>query len=125
MEMKDRPRVLMGQTEEKSTGCGSVFITLNVDGQGNLVEVFLTMGKAGGCASATTQAIGRLLSISLRNGVPPELLMKQLAGISCHSQSGFGTEKIQSCADAVAQVIRAFLDAKKKAEEKGDIPIAA
>ena len=102
-----------------------LFVTLNVDGQGNLTEIFLTMGKAGGCASATTQAIGRLLSISLRNGVKPELLMKQLAGISCHSQSGFGSEKLQSCADAVAQSIRAFLDAKKKAAENGDIPIAA
>jgi ribonucleoside-diphosphate reductase alpha chain len=38
-------------------------------------------------------------------------VVKQLQGISCHSPSGFGENKVLSCADAVAKAIQAHLTA--------------
>ena len=43
-------------------------------------RVFANMGKAGGCASASTEAIGRLISLAFRYGVPPDKIVKQLKG---------------------------------------------
>ena len=50
------------------------------------------MGKAGGCASASTEAIGRLISLAFRYGVPPDKIVKQLKGIRCHVPLGFGPQ---------------------------------
>ena len=46
-----RSPVLRGETREKVTGCGSLYVTVNEDDFGPR-EVFANMGKAGGCASA-------------------------------------------------------------------------
>ena len=61
----DRSPILRGETREKVTGCGSLYVTVNEDDAGPR-EVFANMGKAGGCASASTEAVGRLIS----TGVP-------------------------------------------------------
>lgn len=104
---------LQGWTHQKLTGCGKLYITINEDPQtGRLVEVFLSMGKAGGCASSQTEAIGRLVSVSLTNGIDPNVLIKQLAGISCHSHAGFGDGEISSCADAIAKALKEHLEAR-------------
>ena len=72
-----RSPVLRGETREKVTGCGSLYVTVNEDDFGPR-EVFANMGKAGGCASASTEAIGRLISLAFRYGVPPDKIVKQL-----------------------------------------------
>lgn len=115
-EKKARGRRLYGSTFCKTTGCGKIYITMNEDENGNLIEVFASMGKAGGCAASQIEAIGRLLSISLRSGVKPEELMKQLAGIQCHSALAFGADKTLSCADAFGNCFREYTETKKKEE---------
>ena len=72
-----RSPVLRGETREKVTGCGSLYVTVNEDDFGPR-EIFANMGKAGGCASASTEAIGRLISLAFRYGVPPDKIVKQL-----------------------------------------------
>jgi ribonucleoside-diphosphate reductase alpha chain len=99
-----RSPVLRGETQEKRTGCGSLYITINEDEFGPR-EVFANMGKAGGCASASTEAIGRLLSLALRYGVPPDKIVKQLRGIRCHVPLGFGPNQILSCPDAIGKAL--------------------
>ena len=99
-----RSPVLRGETREKVTGCGSLYVTLNEDDYGPR-EVFANMGKAGGCASASTEAIGRLISLAMRYGVPPDKIVKQLRGIRCHVPLGFGPNQILSCPDAIGKAL--------------------
>jgi ribonucleoside-diphosphate reductase alpha chain len=99
-----RSPVLRGETREKVTGCGSLYVTMNEDDFGPR-EVFASMGKAGGCASASTEAIGRLISLAFRYGVPPDKIVKQLRGIRCHVPLGFGPNQILSCPDAIGKAL--------------------
>ncbi|OFW61933.1 MAG: hypothetical protein A2133_06940 [Actinobacteria bacterium RBG_16_64_13] len=99
-----RSPVLRGETREKVTGCGSLYVTVNEDDFGPR-EIFANMGKAGGCASASTEAIGRLMSLAFRYGVPPDKIVKQLRGIRCHVPLGFGPNQILSCPDAIGKAL--------------------
>ena len=105
---RERPRFLRGCTHQMQTGCGPLYVTINEDKNG-LFELFTTMGKAGGCASSQSEAIGRMVSLAWRSGVQARQVIKQLLGISCHCPSGFGDNRILSCADAVAKAIQTHL----------------
>jgi len=96
MTKSPRPRRLPGATYEIPTGGGEVFVTCN-DHAGKLFEVFVKLGKSGGCGSATMEGLGRAISIGLRSGTNPLDLVKTFGGIQCH--------KSPSCIDAVGQAI--------------------
>lgn len=107
---RPRPDTLIGVTKEIKTSCGKLYVTINRDEKG-IFEVFNQMGKAGGCAASQSEAIGRLASLALRSGVKPEMIVKQLKGISCHLPSWGGNGgKILSCADAVSKAIEWYLE---------------
>jgi ribonucleoside-diphosphate reductase alpha chain len=116
---RERPKILQGWTYQMQTGCGPLYVTINEDETG-LFELFTTMGKAGGCAASQNEAIGRMVSLAWRSGLQARQVIKQLQGISCHSPSGFGENKIMSCADAVARAIQTHVTANggKIAHEK-------
>jgi ribonucleoside-diphosphate reductase alpha chain len=125
---RERPKVLKGWTYQMQTGCGPLYVTVNEDSTG-LFELFTTMGKAGGCAASQNEAIGRMVSLAWRSGLQARQVIKQLQGISCHSHSGFGENKILSCADAVAKAIQSHMTAngdkvqhEKRAFFKGACP---
>ena len=105
---RERPKALKGWTYQMQTGCGPLYITINEDNTG-LFEVFTTMGKAGGCAASQCEAIGRMVSLAWRSGIQGRSVVKQLLGISCHSPSGFGENKVLSCSDAVGRAIQTHL----------------
>ncbi|MDW7990498.1 MAG: TSCPD domain-containing protein, partial [Archaeoglobaceae archaeon] len=85
----------------------------NEDSEG-IAEVFVQLGKSGGCSASQTEAIGRLLSISLRSWINPEVLIKQLKGIRCPSIGFDNGEIITSCADGVAKVLEKWLKGEYK-----------
>ena len=125
---RERPKVLKGWTYQMQTGCGPLYVTVNEDTTG-LFELFTTMGKAGGCAASQSEAIGRMVSLAWRSGIQTRQIIKQLQGISCHSPSGFGENKVMSCADAVAKAIQSHMCAngggpanEKRAFFKGACP---
>jgi ribonucleoside-diphosphate reductase alpha chain len=99
-----RESVLRGETREKITGCGSLYVTINEDDYGPR-EIFANMGKAGGCASASTEALGRLISLAFRYGAPPDKIAKQLKGIRCHVPLGLGSNQVLSCPDAIGRAL--------------------
>ncbi|MGB5217044.1 MAG: vitamin B12-dependent ribonucleotide reductase [Smithella sp.] len=107
---RERPKILKGWTYQMQTGCGPLYVTINEDDKG-LFELFTTMGKSGGCAASQSEAIGRMVSLAWRSGLQSRQVIKQLQGISCHSHSGFGENKILSCADAVAKAIQSHNEA--------------
>jgi len=107
---RNRPKALCGRTYQLTTGCGPMYITINEDGNKQLFELFNTVGKAGGCAASQCEAIGRLVSLAWRSGMTPEPVIKELIGISCHKPTGFGENRVTSCADAIARALRQHLE---------------
>ena len=113
IEPRPRPKITAGRTIETRTGCGALYVTINEDEYG-IAEVFVQLGKSGGCAASQTEAIGRLLSIALRSWVNPEALIRQLKGIRCPSIGFDEGEIITSCADGVAKVLEKHLKGEYK-----------
>jgi ribonucleoside-diphosphate reductase alpha chain len=50
-----------------------------------------------------------MVSLAWRSGVQARQVVKQLLGISCHCPSGFGDNRVLSCADAVAKAIQSHM----------------
>jgi ribonucleoside-diphosphate reductase alpha chain len=99
-----RPQLLTGETQRMETGCGKLFVIMNDDEFGPR-EVFANMGKAGGCASSNTEALGRLISLALKKGASAEEVTEQLKGIRCHAPYGLGPNATLSCADAIGKAL--------------------
>lgn len=104
VEPRNRPEFVSGVTRRMKTGCGDLFVTINHDEKGP-VEVFSRLGKAGGCASSQVEALCRVISLALRNHVPPETIVRELKGISCNRPGWQSGERISSCADAIARTL--------------------
>ncbi|TET33976.1 MAG: vitamin B12-dependent ribonucleotide reductase [Planctomycetota bacterium] len=100
-----RPDELPGWTYKMKTGCGSLYVTINEDEEGDPFEVFAQVGKAGGCAASQCEGMGRMVSLSLRSGITVDTITQQLMGISCQSPHGIGPKKIFSCADALSKAL--------------------
>ncbi|MBW6514470.1 MAG: vitamin B12-dependent ribonucleotide reductase [Candidatus Syntrophosphaera sp.] len=113
---RSRPEVTHGVTQRLETGCGHMYVTINTDDKGPC-EVFVQMGKVGGCASAQLEAIARLASLALRSGVKLESIIRQLKGIRCQSPMWHKGKMITSCGDAIGQALETFL----KAYSLGDL----
>ncbi|MDA8155590.1 MAG: TSCPD domain-containing protein [Actinomycetota bacterium] len=105
---KKRPEVLRGITRKMNTGCGNIYVTINEDEEGRFFEIFTSMGKAGGCASSQAEALGRLISLALRSNIEPDVIVKQLKGISCQQPQWGKGGKVLSCADALAKAIEMY-----------------
>lgn len=108
MKAQERPKVLDGQTFKMPTGCGTIYITVNLH-DNEPFEVFAKLGKAGGCSACQTEALTRSLSIGLRSGVAPSEYYHTLKGIHCSSATFSEGEQILSCPDAIAKVLKSYL----------------
>ena len=114
---RPRPQLLHGSTYRKDTPLGTAYITVNSDAEGEPFEVFLNIGKAGSDVSAVSEAMGRLISLTLRMPatLPPSerlrWVMDEMAGIGGGRALGFGANRVRSLPDGVAQVIAEYLSA--------------
>jgi ribonucleoside-diphosphate reductase alpha chain len=121
---RPRPEVIIGTTTKVSTGCGNLYVTINVDEEGNPFELFTSMGKAGGCAASQLEAIGRLVSLAFRAGVEVKSIMEQLRNIRCPSPSWEKGQRIFSCADAIARVVERRLVNNQAVKAALETPLA-
>ena len=109
---RKRPEETEGRTKRVNTGCGHMYVTVNFDEQG-ICEVFSTLGKAGGCATAQLEATCRLISLALRSGVDVASIIKQLRGIRCPSIAWEEGKAVLSCADAIASVLEKHISGEE------------
>ncbi len=113
---RKRAKVTSGVTERVTTGCGYMYVTVNSDEQG-LFEVFSTLGKAGGCATAQLEATCRLTSLALRSGIEASKIVKYLQGIRCPSIAWEHGKAVLSCADAIASVLEKHIPGRAAEED--------
>jgi ribonucleoside-diphosphate reductase alpha chain len=96
-----RPDTLRSTSMRKDTPLGTMFVHISEDDRGQPFDVFLNLGKAGGSAMADAEALGRLVSLALRSGIPLMEIHRQLRGISSDRAVGLGPNKVLSMPDAV------------------------
>ncbi len=116
-QKRQRPEALRGYTMKMISPLGDLYVTINEDQSGRPFEVFCTLGKAGGPAMADAEAIGRLISLGLRSGIPIRQVKDQLRGISCDRAVGLGPNKVLSAPDAIGQAIERYLEEKEGVQE--------
>ncbi|HEY4319577.1 MAG TPA: vitamin B12-dependent ribonucleotide reductase [Gemmatimonadales bacterium] len=108
-QKRSRPELLRGSTRRISTPLGDLYVTITEDDKGQPFEVFMSLGKAGGALMADVEAIGRLMSLALRSGIPLKAIHRQLRGISSDRSIGLGPHKVMSVPDAVGIAIERYL----------------
>jgi len=101
---RERPSAMIGITYKLNTAYGNLYVTINEDEHGPF-EVFAQMGKAGGFFSAQTEAITRMISLSLRSNIAIEEIIAQLKGIRGPEVSFSDGEMIFSLPDAIAKIL--------------------
>ncbi len=114
--VKERPGlVVFGKTIKESTPWGSIYITLNFDGN-DPFEIFINVGKSGSELKAMTEALSRVISIGLRSGSKLEDFIDTLKGLSGKEYWMFGFDEehvARSIPDAIALLL-------EKLVERGD-----
>ncbi len=120
---RQRPAMLRGRTVKMSSPLGDCYVTINEDEDGRAFEVFCTLGKAGGAATADAEAVGRLISLALRSGIPIPAVRDQLRGISSDRAVGVGPSKVLSLPDAIGQALEKYMAEKDGVQES--LPLGA
>ena len=112
--------VTNGCTFCKKCACGTLYVTVNRDSDGHIVELFTHTSKGGIC-QANLNAETRMASLALRSGVKIAEVVDQLKGITCPACTAVKAKggKIDgiSCADIIAKTIEEF-------QKKEDISVS-
>jgi ribonucleoside-diphosphate reductase alpha chain len=120
--IKPRPHSLRGTTYRTETPIGTAFITVNDTAEGDPFEVFLQVGKGGSDTMAVAEALGRLISLTLRMPSPLSIqrrleeVISQLSRIGGAQPVGFGPSKILSLPDALARCLAEHIGQVKPAD---------
>jgi ribonucleoside-diphosphate reductase alpha chain len=117
-QKRARPDRLRGTTIRKETPLGTMFVNITEDDRGQPFEVFVTLGKAGGSAMADAEAMGRLISLALRSGIPVMSIHKQLRGISSDRAVGLGPHKVLSVPDAIGIALYEWYQDKQGVQQE-------
>ncbi len=114
---RSRPELLRGSTRRVETPMGKMYVTITEDDKGQPFEVFMSLGKAGGALMADVEAIGRLISLALRSGIPLGTIYQQLRGISSDRIIGLGPNKVMSVPDAVGIALEKWMQDKQGVQQ--------
>lgn len=104
-----RPREVPDKTHGTryriKTGYGKLYVHVNEDEHGP-IEVFATIGKSGGFTEQFCEALARMISLSLRWGVPPSRIIRQLEGIRSPQSGWEKGHQVQSVPDGIALALK-------------------
>src|SRR3954454_18005764 len=113
-----RPELLRGATRRLETPLGTLYVTITEDDRGQPFEVFMSLGKPGGALMADVEALGRLISLALRSGIPMKEIYRQVRGISSDRTIGLGPNKVLSVPDAVGIAIERYMHEKQGIQQE-------
>lgn len=113
LEPRTRKDVIKGFTYRVNTEQGNMYVTINEDEKG-MFEVFLNIGKSGSYTKGYAEAIGRLISSSLRSGIKPEAMISDLQGIRTSAPTMNRGMIVYSVPDAVAKIMKKHMDEHKE-----------
>jgi ribonucleoside-diphosphate reductase alpha chain len=116
-QKRSRPELLRGTTRRVETPLGTMYVTITEDDRGQPFEIFMSLGKAGGALMADVEAIGRLISLGLRSGIPIAEIHRQLRGISSDRVQGLGPNKVLSVPDAIGIAIERWMHEKQGVQQ--------
>lgn len=106
-----------------NTGCGTMYLTMTKDEDGNVDQTFVHKGAKGTCLSNQT-AVSRLISLALRGGIDVKDVIDQLLSCPvCPSYngkrcSGGVVSKGSNCPSAIALQLREYSKSKKSEDAK-------
>jgi len=116
IEPRVRPGAMTGKTYKVKTGYGSLYVTVNDDVTGVPFEVFATIGKSGGFFQEQSEAICRMISLSLRSGIKVETIIEQLKGIRGPMPVMTDKGTVLSLPDAIGQILEEHVKNKSVVE---------
>ena len=127
---RSRPRSLPSVTTKLKTELGSLFVTVGLDEEGQPLEVFGSLGKAGRLQHGMTELACRLVSLHLRRGTPLDEIIGQIQGISemqpwPNRMEDGSTVYVNGLGDAIALVLRDYLATQQEEVEPAELPITA
>ena len=114
--------IVFGKTIKDRTPWGSLWVTLNYDGN-EPFEVFASLGKSGSELKAMTEAISRVISIGLRSGCRLEDFIGTLRGISGKEYWMFDCDEdsiVRSIPDAVALLLEKVIESDGTGHKHSD-----
>lgn len=121
-----RPSRLSSNTFKMETGNGKMYVTIS-DYEGKPIEVFLSLGKSGQVPNTFTESLGRVISISLQNGVPVEEITKTLKGINSDNPMWHRFEpsdkkptQILSIPDGISKLLEKYYSGQQYDGELGE-----
>jgi len=117
-QKRSRPELLRGSVRRIETPLGTLYVTITEDDKGQPFEVFMSLGKAGGALMADVEAIGRLISLGLRSGIPIKEIHRQVRGISSDRTMGLGASKVMSVPDAVGIALERWMQEKQGIQQE-------
>jgi ribonucleoside-diphosphate reductase alpha chain len=100
----ERPKVMEGRTLKLKLPQGSIYLTANLV-EGEIKEVFVTLGKSGADENADAAALGRLISLYLQHGGEIKNVIGTLKGIKGKYVSWDEGTQLQSIPDAIAKAL--------------------
>jgi ribonucleoside-diphosphate reductase alpha chain len=104
IEKRERPETLNSYTTKIKTGLGNLYLTVSELDE-KPFEVFAVIGKSGTSITAKTEAIGRLVSLALRSGIPVEEIVDQLKDIGGEHPVFQEGGLVRSIPDAISRVL--------------------
>ena len=110
--MKKRPEILQNKTYKTKCSFGDVYLIVSFKEE-RPVEIFIIVGKSGQSLHAKMEAIGRLVSLSLRYNIPVQEIISQLEGIQGENPFFHNGDKILSLPDFISYILKKELKNEK------------
>lgn len=110
----ERPVRLQSDTYKVRLSNGTLYVTVSTSPDGRVLEVFPSLGKSGQAMNSMTEALGRIGSVGLQNGIDIAEYVNQLKGITddptwfkLHESDQRPTQLL-SIPDAIAKILEKY-----------------